>query len=222
MAQRIDPQDVPVIGIDKHLPAVPPSRLTAAALRRRFIHPPDWQPETRAEPRLVDRAPAHASVLIGIVQRDEPTVLLTRRAAHLNDHPGQIAFPGGRAEPEDADAAATALREAEEEVGLPSSQVEVLGSLPLYTTTSGFIVTPVIGLVTPGFAIVSDPTEVDEVFEVPLAFLMDPAHHQRHEVVMGDVRRQFLSMPWQEGGRRYMVWGATAAMLRNLYRFLDA
>ena len=155
------------------------------------------------------------------------TVLLTQRTDHLNDHPSQISFPGGRVETDDADAVATALREAREEIGLEAFEVEVLGSLPTYTTGTGFIVTPVVGLVRPGFTLQPDPFEVAEVFEVPLAWLMDPANHQRHAVEIAGVRREFLSIPWQgvdASGqpRRYFIWGATAAMLRNLYRFLAA
>jgi len=164
---------------------------------------------------------------VPIVDRDEPTVLLTMRSDHLSDHPGQIAFPGGRAESGDADATATALREAQEEIGLPPSQVDVLGAMPLYATGTGFLVTPIVALVVPAYSMQADPFEVAEVFEVPLAFLMNPAHHRRHAVEVGGVRREFLSMPWQgidgQGHpRRYFVWGATAAMLRNLYRFLSA
>lgn len=227
MALSFNPQDLPVIGVDDHLPSVAPPALSSSALRRRFLAPPQWAPETSVEPRFVERTPTRASVLVPIVDRDEPTVLLTQRTDHLSDHPGQIAFPGGRAEAGDADATATALREAHEEIGLAASQVDVLGVMPLYTTGTGFLVTPVVALVEPAYSMRVDPFEVAEVFEVPLAFLMNPAHHRRHVVETGGVRREFLSMPWQgidgEGHpRRYFVWGATAAMLRNLYRFLSA
>lgn len=227
MALSFDPQKLPVIGIDDHLPAVESDALLTDALRRRFREPPVWAPETKTEPRFTERAPAHASVLIALVPRDEITVLLTQRTDHLTDHPGQISFPGGRAEPEDADAAATALREAHEEIGLEASFVDVLGAMPTYTTGTGFIVTPVVAFVRPGFTLQADPFEVAEVFEVPLSFLMNPAHHQRHVIEVSGVQREFLSMPWHgfdESGapRRYFVWGATAAMLRNLYRFLVA
>jgi 8-oxo-dGTP pyrophosphatase MutT (NUDIX family) len=166
-------------------------------------------------------------VLVPLVLRAETTVLLTQRTDHLNDHPGQISFPGGRVEAGDADAVATALREAHEEVGLKPFEVEVLGSLPTYTTGTGFVVTPVIGLVQPGAVLRPDPIEVAEVFEVPLAWLMNPANHQRHAIEVGGARREFFSIPWhgQDASgmpRRYFIWGATAAMLRNLYRFLAA
>jgi len=227
MATSFDPQQLPIVGIDEHLPPVGGHVLHPDALRQRFTAPPEWAPEIAVERRFTEREPAHASVLVPLVLREELTVLLTQRTDHLTDHPGQISFPGGRAEPEDADAVSTALREAEEEIGLAPEHVDVLGSLPTYTTGTGFIVTPVVGLVRPGIALRPDPFEVAEVFEVPLAFLMNPANHRRHEIEWGGVKREFLSMPWDTtdahgGSRRYFIWGATAAMLRNLYRFLSA
>ena len=233
MALSFNPQALPVIGVDDHLPGVTPSRMLPEALRARFAQPPAWQPEIVAEHRFTQRQPTHASVLIPLVQRDELMVLLTQRTDHLTDHPGQISFPGGRAEPTDGNAIATALREAQEEIGLQAHFVDVLGSMPTYTTGTGFIVTPVVALIDPGFSFTADPFEVAEVFEVPLSFLMNPAMHRRHAVdVTGvtdvtSVRREFFSMPWEGVGadglpRRYFVWGATAAMLRNLYGFLVA
>jgi 8-oxo-dGTP pyrophosphatase MutT (NUDIX family) len=227
MALGFDPQALPVLGVDDHLPAVTSSLLHGDALRQRFRAPPVWSPEIKAEQRFTQRAPAQASVLVALVPRDEITVLLTQRTDHLTDHPGQISFPGGRSEPEDRDAAATALREAHEEIGLQARFVDVLGAMPTYTTGTGFIVTPVVALVRPGFALRADPVEVAEVFEVPLSFLMNPAHHRRHAIEVNGVRREFLSIPWDGvdacgQSRRYFIWGATAAMLRNLYRFLAA
>ena len=221
------PEDLPVLGLDSHLPAVAAASIAPAALRLRFAAPPAWEPEIKGERRFADRAAAAASVLIGIVLHDALTVLLTQRTDHLTDHPSQISFPGGRVEPGDADATATALREAHEEIGLDAARVEVLGSLPAYTTGTGFIVTPVVGLVRPGFELKTDPFEVAEVFEVPLAWLMDPANHQRHAVEFQGAQREFFSLPWPGTDahgqpRRYFIWGATAAMLRNLYRFLSA
>ena len=167
-----------------------------------------------------------AAVLFPIVLRDDGhTVLLTQRTAHLRDHAGQISFPGGRVEAADESPLHTALRETEEEIGLPRKQVEILGYLPEYRTGTGFRVTPVVALVNPPFELTLDPFEVAEAFEVPLDFLMTPAHHHRHAFELQGRQRQFLSMPWQGidamgAPREYFIWGATAAMLRNLYGFL--
>src|SRR5258705_4681292 len=161
--------------------------------------------------------PTLAAVLVPLVNRAEGLqVLLTQRSAALPDHPGQISFPGGRVESSDASLAATALREAAEEVGLPSSQVSVLGRLPEYETVTGYRVTPIIGWVEPPFALTPDPVEVADVFEVPLAFLLDPANQQRHFRMLGTRRRDYWSIPY---GERY-IWGATAAMLLMLDRTL--
>jgi len=227
MPLTFNPLELPVEGIDDHLPAVDLPHLSPQALRQRFLAPPTWSPEIAVERAFGSRPPAHASVLVPLVQRESLCVVLTQRTDHLTDHPGQISFPGGRAEPEDADAVDTALREATEEIGLAREFVDVLGSLPTYTTGTGFIVTPVVALLRPGFALQADPFEVAEVFEVPLEFLMSPANHRRHSVEVGGQRREFLSMPWTGRGadgqpRQYFIWGATAAMLRNLYRFLIA
>lgn len=230
MPNRFDPQLLPVERTDSHLPPAPADALTPPALRARFRSPPAWSPELVAERRFVDRPPAAASVLVPLVARSAGlSVLLTQRTDRLTDHPGQVSFPGGRAEPHDADAVHTALREADEEIGLPASHVEVLGTLPLYTTGTGFIVTPVVGLVADLPPLRADPGEVADIFEVPLDFLMAPRHHRHHAVTFDGVRREFLSMPWPavpaDGvvpiGTRY-IWGATAGMLRNLYRFLVA
>lgn len=217
-----DPRAVPLVGVDRDLPAVPAAEQTPAALRRRFAAPPAWTPEIVREKKFVERAPAHAAVLVPIVQRERPTVLLTERTAHLSTHKGQVAFPGGRSDPDDLDAAATALREAHEEVGLEAGGVEVLGSLPIYVTGSSFIVTPVVALVRPGFVLRPNPHEVADVFEVPLDFLLNPAHHERHALEWQGLRREWFAMPYQDGERQRYIWGATAAMLRNFYRFMLA
>jgi 8-oxo-dGTP pyrophosphatase MutT (NUDIX family) len=223
----LDPRRVPVAGVDSHLPPVPPERLAADTLRARFAAGDPFEPEHPGDGRPFEgRTPAAAAVLVPLVQRDAGlTVLLTRRTDHLRDHAGQISFPGGRSEPEDAGPAATALREAHEEVGLAPDHVDVVGALPNYTTVTHFVVTPVIALVQPRFELRLDPFEVAEAFEVPLAWLMNPAHHHRHRFEYEGGQRQFLSMPWHAVGtdgqpREYFIWGATAAMLRNLYRFL--
>jgi len=227
MALAFDPQQLPIVGIDDHLPALTAEVLRSAALRQRFLMPPVWAPEIKTEPRFNERSPTHASVLVALVERDELTVLLTRRTDQLTDHPGQVSFAGGRVEPTDADAAATALREAQEEIGLDAAFVDVLGAMPTYTTGTGFVVTPIVALVRPGFTVAADPFEVADVFEVPLSFLMNPANHRRHAVELNGAQREFLSMPYDGVDahgrpRRHFIWGATAAMLRNLYRFLAA
>ncbi|MFZ2650643.1 MAG: CoA pyrophosphatase [Burkholderiaceae bacterium] len=218
---------MPIVGVDRHLPAVAAAQLSADAVRARFAAPPPWLPEIAVEKRIVERSLTNASVLVPLVLRDTLTVLLTQRTEHLSDHPGQISFPGGRVEPDDVDATETALREAREEIGLAPSHVDVLGRLPQYTTSTGFVVTPVVALVRPGFALQPDPNEVAEVFEVPLSFLMDPANHRRHVVEVAGSSREYFSMPWNSQNatgqsRRYFIWGATASMLRNLYRFFSA
>lgn len=222
----LDPRGVPVTGTDAHLPPVPADRLAPAPLRLRFADRSPWVPEWPGDTAPADDRPATpAAVLVPLVRRDGGLrVLLTERTAHLRDHAGQISFPGGRSEPGDAHAAATAIREAHEEIGLPPGHVEVIGELPAYATITNFRVTPVIALVEPPSRLQLDPFEVAEAFEVPLEFLMTPAHHRRHEFDFGGVRRQFLSMPWRGAGasgeREVFIWGATAAMLRNLYRYL--
>jgi 8-oxo-dGTP pyrophosphatase MutT (NUDIX family) len=219
---NFDPRKVPVIRHDGHLQAVDESRLTPQALRQRFARPPEWQPEVVRERRFTDREPALAAVLVGIVMRSQPTILLTQRTAHLSTHSGQVAFPGGKVDETDANVAATALREAQEEVGLDPGHVEVLGSLSEYITGTAFIVTPVVALIHPDHVITPNPDEVAQVFEVPLAYLMNPAHHRRHALEAEGVRREWFSMPYLDHGTEHFIWGATAGMLRNLYRFLSA
>ena len=225
-----DPRSIPVIGIDDHLAGVDLTNLTPAALRRRFLQPPVWSPEHSIEIKFGDRQPALAAVLIPLVMREELCLLLTERASNLSTHSGQIAFPGGRTDASDIDAIDTALREATEEVGLPRELVEVLGVLPIYVTGTAYIITPVVALVQPGFVLLPNTGEVADVFEVPLSYLMNPANHQRHEFEFDGITRQWLSMPYIEhfanpagdqAKERY-IWGATAGMLRNLYRFLAA
>lgn len=154
-----------------------------------------------------------AAVLFPIVQRQGgQTVLLTQRTAHLRDHAGQISFPGGRVEPDDLSPAHTALRETEEEIGLAPGHIDILGYLPEYRTSTGFRVTPVVALVTPPFELHPDPFEVAEVFEVPLAFLLDTANHQRHSMHWRGALRHYYAMPYGD----YFIWGATAGMIRSL------
>jgi len=154
-----------------------------------------------------------AAVLFPIVLRDGgQTVLLTQRTAHLRDHAGQISFPGGRVEAEDLSPSHTALRETEEEIGLSRERIEILGFLPEYRTGTGFRVTPVVALVQPPFDLLPDPFEVAEVFEVPLAFLLDPVNHQQHSLHYRGALRNYFAMPYGD----YFIWGATAGMIRSL------
>ena len=218
----VDPREVPVSGVDSHLPPHPAQWLQAQALRDHFAHVPLAVPERPGDGGLfAQRSPRAAAVLVPLVMRPAGlTVLLTRRTEHLRDHAGQISFPGGAVEAGDADAWATALRESAEEIGLAPEFVEPLGVLPLYTTVTAYQVTPCVCLLRPGFELTLDAGEVAEAFEVPLAFLMNPAQHRRHRMRMLTIEREFLSMPWHADGREYFIWGATAAMLRNLYHQL--
>jgi 8-oxo-dGTP pyrophosphatase MutT (NUDIX family) len=217
-----DPQVLPVDSVAGET-ALPPDRLAAEWLRSRFASPPQWLPEHSSEyllrPTMAPATPA--SVLLPIVTRaQEPTLLFTQRTAHLTDHAGQVSFPGGRVEPDDLSAIDTALRETEEEIGLDRHHVEVLGTLPDYLTATGFRVTPVVSIVQPPFELKADPFEVEEIFEVPLSFLMNGMNHQRRaaEFPNGAGRRIFYAMPYE----RFFIWGATAGMLRNLFHFLRA
>jgi 8-oxo-dGTP pyrophosphatase MutT (NUDIX family) len=219
---NFDPRTVPVLGTDAHLPAVRAHALEPGALRSRFAQPPVWEPEIWSERRFSDRDPAAAAVLVPVVMREQPTVLLTERTTHLSTHSGQVAFPGGRRDATDRDATHTALREAQEEIGLDPRWVEVIGQMPIYRTGTQFLVTPVVALIDPGHHLALNAYEVADAFEVPLAFLMNPAHHRRHAVEFGGVRREWISMPYMDGQSERFVWGATAAMLRNFYRFLSA
>jgi 8-oxo-dGTP pyrophosphatase MutT (NUDIX family) len=166
-------------------------------------------PETKLVP---------AAVLVPLVSRpDGLSVLLTQRTPHLIHHGGQISFPGGRMESGDASPEAAALRETEEEIGLKPALVDLLGRLDDYVTVTGFHVVPVVGLLQPPLALIPDPFEVAEVFEVPLRFVMDPANHQRRSRITDQgVERFFYALPYE--GRT--IWGATAAMLVNLYEIL--
>jgi 8-oxo-dGTP pyrophosphatase MutT (NUDIX family) len=154
-----------------------------------------------------------AAVLIPVVDHKEPTVLLTQRAVHLADHAGQIAFPGGKIEATDASPLAAALREAEEEVGLDRAYVHPIGYLGVYGTGFGFRILPTVARVQPGFSLSINPSEVDDAFEVPLAFLMNPENHQLHSKEFRGMERSYYAMPYAE---RY-IWGATAGILRILY-----
>jgi 8-oxo-dGTP pyrophosphatase MutT (NUDIX family) len=185
----------------------------AAALRQATrgdhdLNPGMTPPSTELRP---------AAVLVPLVDRPEGmSVLLTQRTAHLTAHAGQIAFPGGRLEPEDRDAAAAALRETEEEIGLPRRHVTLIGRLDTYVTGTGFEITPVVGIVSPPFSLTVDPFEVADVFEVPLPFVLDRGNHCRTERMFDERRRVFFVLPYENRN----IWGATAGMLVNLAEVL--
>jgi 8-oxo-dGTP pyrophosphatase MutT (NUDIX family) len=232
-ALGFDPREIPWTLQHQDWPALPSSSLQAERLKWAFKNPPDWTPELKREPLIAQRAPQAAAVLMPIVMRGEngqdPHLLLTQRTQHLSSHPGQIAFPGGKVDPEDASAEHAALREAQEEVGLTSDFVEILGQLPSYVTGTSFHITPVVALVSPRHTITPNANEVEFTFEVPLAFLMNPQNHRLHEWERNGVMRRWYSMPYPaetlaKGHTQsdYFIWGATAGMIRNFYRFLLA
>jgi len=163
-----------------------------------------------------DDPPSEAAVLVAVTDRAEPGVILTQRTETMRKHPGQVAFPGGRVDPEDADAVATALREAEEEIGLLPAAVRVAGLADRYRTGTGYHITPVVGVVAPDLPLRPSEAEVASVFEVPLAFLLDPANHRDARAMWQGSERRYTEILWQD--RR--IWGATAAMIVNLSRRL--
>lgn len=211
-----------------------PDTCTAAArdelrLRLRSLQAPSGLTASQG-PRHSDfdlnrgHVPAHArlreaAVLVPLVAHETGlTVLLTQRTKHLKHHAGQVSFPGGRVEEEDNSRIATALRETEEEIGLSSEHMEPVGLLDDYETVTGFLVTPVVAMVRPGFNLRLDAFEVADAFEVPLEFILDPINHQIHSRERDGVRRRYFVFEYRQ---RY-IWGATAGMLMNLYRRLNA
>ena len=191
--------------------------LEAAAFRRELQSDREMNPSLTLPLTLPSTALRPAAVLVPLI--DHPhgmSVLLTQRTAHLTAHAGQISFPGGRIEEHDADPEAAALRETEEEVGLPRDRVSVIGRLDTYLTGTGFEITPVVGIVTPPFPLAIDPFEVAEAFEVPLSYILDRRNHQRVERQSGAHRRAFFVLPYE--GRN--IWGATAGILVNLSEVL--
>jgi 8-oxo-dGTP pyrophosphatase MutT (NUDIX family) len=204
--------------IEPVFPALGPGEIR----RRLAVRPPvetlltaddiEKQREAAANPSLTQ-----AAVLLLVVNRPEgPAVVFTQRTADLADHAGQISFPGGRKHPEDADAVATALREAQEEVGLDPARVDVIGELPDYHTSTGYRVRPIVGWAEPPVVFTPDPREVADVFEVPLAFLLDEANHRHESAYYRGRLRKYWAMPWR--GR--FIWGATAGMLVTFQRIV--
>ena len=245
----IDPRAVPVIQVDSHLPALPAELLTMDFLRWSFGSPPaHWESLSdefvwRKEGKPVRQAAVLLPLMRGDLVSDglgqvkvegecgqEVYVLLMRRSMHLKEHAGQIALPGGKVDVGDKNRIATALRETYEEVGIAAEQVDVLGVMPPYTSASGFEITPVAGVIQEVVSLSLCSDEVSDVFVVPLAFLMDPAQHRWHgfggqgedEKDGCSVTRRWLSMEYVWQGRSYLIWGVTAAIIRNLYLFLSA
>ena len=240
--KTFDPQSAAIASIAQEEP-LPLSLLAPENLRERFLQNYKWQPES---PEIVLSSASQAtalqaslqtplsqqnsalqifykpaSVLIPIVMHaDGLHLLLTRRSAHLQHHAGQISFPGGRFEASDGSPIETALRETEEEIGLSRQHIEVLGQLPTYYTGTAYAVTAVVALVKTPFELLAQQSEVAEIFEVPLEFVMHPKNHQRRSVVLpdGQGERSFYSIVYQD----YFIWGATAGILRNLFHLLRA
>ncbi|MEZ5649216.1 MAG: CoA pyrophosphatase [Burkholderiaceae bacterium] len=204
--------------------ALAPERLSLSGLRARFAAGGDWRPELTDDSDAASvAAPRHAAVLMPLVEIDgRGHLLLTTRPKHLRSHSGQIALPGGRVEEHDTHRVATALRETHEEIGLSPAAVEVLGELPEYQTASGFAITTIVGWIDHLPELTPDPGEVDEVFFVPISFLMDPANHQRLRMPSEFAERSVYAMPWRAPGSRveYFIWGVTAAILRNFFHFV--
>jgi 8-oxo-dGTP pyrophosphatase MutT (NUDIX family) len=161
---------------------------------------------------ILDKPPVPAAVLVPIVLHDEPSLLLTRRTAHLKSHAGQVSFPGGRIDPDDRHAEAAALREAAEEIALDPAKVEVVGRMDDYVTGTGYVITPVLGLLPPGLTYVPSPHEVDAVFEFPFSVLLDPLAPRRQKQHVRGVWREYWVWPHPE----HFIWGATAAIMVHL------
>jgi len=220
---RFDPSSAPIDQIGAE-PPIEPERLQLDWITERFANPPSvWFPENFGElpirPDLKTWRPA--AVLIPIVPRPEGlSLLMTQRTEHLQHHPGQISFPGGRVEEKDYSHVEAALRETEEEIGLSRNQVQVIGTLPEYRTGTGYTITPIVSILHLPFELRFDPFEVAEVFEVPLSFLMNGSHHQVRIMKLPTMseKRKFYTMPYEDR----FIWGATAGILRNLYHFLRA
>jgi len=175
-------------------------------------HENDWSLNPGYQPEFLPETMTPAAVLVGLIDRgDDLNILLTQRTAHLSSHAGQVAFPGGKIEPYDTSPVAAALREAQEEVGLSPSFVDVIGRLADYQTGTGFRVAPVVGIIHEGCALQPDPGEVAKVFEVPLSFVLSKANHTIETREYRGVERRYFAMDYDG----HYIWGATAAILVN-------
>jgi 8-oxo-dGTP pyrophosphatase MutT (NUDIX family) len=198
--------------------AFKPDRFFKAAVERLYAAPPNSDAVTGGDhvmnPDMTVSDYREAAVLVPVVAREDgATVILTQRTAHLPSHAGQIAFPGGKIDPSDNGPAAAALRETEEEIGLPKDRVKIVGYLDRYLSRTGFRIAPVLGRIEPGYTLALNRHEVEDVFEVPLGFLLDPANHRRASKVFIGRERYFYEIPF---GDRY-IWGVTAGIVRGLY-----
>ncbi len=218
-----DPLIQPWTPASENLSPVPGSLLTTDLFHKAFDHRFVWQAETLLhdwnDAKFIEHQTyIDAAVLLPLVYvNNEIQVILTRRSSKLKNHAGQISFPGGRVEESDQSAKVAALRETEEEIGIRASYIEVVGQLPDLFTGTGFLMKPYVGWVNEGFSIQTDSNEVEEVFYVPLSFLMDPRNHRLHNAKLPDgTVRYYFSMPWNS----YFIWGATASVIRNLYHRL--
>ncbi len=223
-APGFDPATQPVLPCAP-LQALPQECLCLDYICHAFQQPVNWQVEPLFAQAFVPGGADYlrarqAAVLMPLVQRDGGLhVLFTRRAEHLQNHAGQISFPGGRIEVFDRDPVAAAIRETREEIGVEQRYVRVLGVQPTLLTTTHFLMTPVVGELMPGFSILPDGAEVAEVFEVPLAALLDPTRHSLHQMQTSlGHGRHYFAIHWQS----YVIWGATAILVRNFYHFLAA
>lgn len=216
-----NPIALPIVGIADE-GKLSEERLQETWIRQRFLSPIDWTPESKGDVSVYDKTPLKtAAVLIPLVMREnELTVLFTQRTSNLREHAGQVSFPGGRVENQDASLIETALRETREEIGITPSAIEVIGSMPQYATRTGYVITPVVGMIQAPFTLQANAYEVAEVFEVPLSFLMDATHYQRRLLVSDNPKesKMIYTIPYE----RFFIWGATAGMLRNVYHFLRA
>ncbi len=219
-----DPTTQPIVSVPP-LPALSAATLQLPFIRKAFSLSVPWQVEPvfmgYFDLDITGRSDIRAAaVFIPLVERSDGLhVMFTRRAAHLYNHAGQICFPGGRIEPTDVDYVQAALRETWEEVGVTPDFVELIGTQPSFLTSTRYTMKPVIGVLRPGYTLTPDRSEVEEVFEVPLSLLLDPAQHRLHEIRQEQgAPRRFFSVSWGD----YFIWGATAALIRNLYHYLAA
>jgi|SRR5690625_126480 len=217
------PQHQPIVELPQGQP-LQEEALQLDFIRSAFQRPLQWELEAlytdlHRDPQATTEPFCRAAVFMALVQRPSGVnIIFTRRADHLFNHAGEICFPGGRAEDSDKDEVATALRETQEEIGIGADYVTLMGTHPGFVTTSRFLMTPVIGEVRAGFTVTPDPSEVAEVFEVPLSVLMDPGQHCLHQARFQGKLHRYFTIVWQSR----VIWGATAGLVRNFYRFLSA